>query len=357
MKHILVIENENLDPQHMRFLESLQKNHYRDDCETYIVDRLRFDKKKKEELLKIIKTKPITDIFFYSTFIYQDSTAELYDILSKLPQTLTVWSIYSSCCREILEAIDIETREQYDRYMSMKRHVFNTYLSYYVDDNTSIEFEQEDWIVEDRRLDRALDRIEIKEAEEEDKKNKEELLKLELQEIYKRPTNTYVRVGKLRAYGSEFTTLKEGDIVPILRNPSTDENKHWGVWVRGKTEPVRLLNDQFYLEFEMLGVKQDDGSFKLGVRDLAREILSANGRGKSDVEYQMLCLIINRFLYLDKYDNNLYNWFTSEILDKNEIPRRLYRSYFFKKIEEYKGAYRWFMEIDKHEENRILQTW
>lgn len=63
-------------------------------------------------------------------------------------------------------------------------------------------------------------------------------------------TGYKIKIKNIIAQGAQWSTLKEGDIVDELECSEIDPNPSRGVWVMGKDEPVKLLNDSGYDEFE-----------------------------------------------------------------------------------------------------------
>ncbi len=67
-----------------------------------------------------------------------------------------------------------------------------------------------------------------------------------------RPTGRKVKILGCTASGEEFKSLPIGEIVEELDMSHTDPNKTRGVWVWGKTEAVKLINDSGILEYEIV---------------------------------------------------------------------------------------------------------
>lgn len=57
-----------------------------------------------------------------------------------------------------------------------------------------------------------------------------------------------VRVVKCNAFGPQFTNLTPGSIHAVVK-PPVGETNNGGLWVMGKSEPVKLLRREFvYVE-------------------------------------------------------------------------------------------------------------
>lgn len=347
MKKLLVLENEHLSHNDKEYVT-------RFDGEVIIVDKLRYSTNSIIKLKEILVNNIITDIFFSTTWLYRDTTFKLYNIIKKLSYSVNFWisSGNDNPCYKILDAIQINTRKEYDEYLSLKKH--NFYLIYPYG-KFGEDFTKHEWILKDEILDEFLEKIEDQEIIEEDKKNIDNLISLELENIMKTSTNHYVKICNIEAFGSEWNNLKKDDIVPVLKTPSSDKSPLWGVWVAGKTEPVKLLNSDFKKEFSYMGILQENKSYKLNCKGLAKEMISSiynTGLDKNTM-ISMLAIKINRKLGLNKYENNLHAWLTYEILDFAEIPRRHYRAYFEEQLNKYYKDHTFFKELNSIDEPKI----
>jgi hypothetical protein len=282
-------------------------------------------------------------------------------MLSQVPYGMEIYSMSEyNLSEQVLKAIDINTIAELDTYLSMadKHKVYN--LGY---TGRSEDLEPEAWVTESPILDTALEDIEIKEAEELDKQNLLDLQKKELQAIMLKPTDSYVRVGVVKVFNSEFDNLKEGQIVPILRTPSTDKSPNWGVWVAGVTEPVKLINSDGEREYEYIGRRTqgvcdklpEDCDYVLEAEGLAREIISCKrhtGFGENTM-IGMLTVKINR---MGEYteDGDIQGFVQWELLDFAGVERRGHRSYFTNKLADYYKNHTFFKELNRQEEQKFI---
>lgn len=81
----------------------------------------------------------------------------------------------------------------------------------------------------------------------------------------KAKTGRKVKILNVQAVGSLFVNLKSNMIVDEIDMSEVDERPERGVWVMGKGEPVKLLNDHPYNEFELVVENENDN-------DLAEEL-------------------------------------------------------------------------------------
>jgi len=65
-------------------------------------------------------------------------------------------------------------------------------------------------------------------------------------------TGRFVKIKTVLANGPEFAVLQKDSIVPEIDMALMDPNPNRGVWVMGRTEPVKLLNEDQYDEFELI---------------------------------------------------------------------------------------------------------
>lgn len=75
-----------------------------------------------------------------------------------------------------------------------------------------------------------------------------DILSNELEQI--KPTGRKVIIKNIKACGNQWSNIKEGSVVDELNCIHFDDNPNRGVWVMGLSEPVKLLNDSGYNEWE-----------------------------------------------------------------------------------------------------------
>jgi hypothetical protein len=356
MKTLLVIENESLGTDVLHIAQEITQE---GEWETIKIDRLKYSDEQVNKLKEVLSTKKVDALLFQTTWTYWDSTAHLYSMLSKLPYSVDIYNMSEhNLSLEVLKSIDVKTREELNLYLSMTKHkVFN--LGY---TGHRGAYEEEVWYTSSEELEEAIEEIEIKEAEELDKQNLLDLQKKELEAIMLKPTDSYVRVGVVKVFNSEFDNLKQGDIVPILRTPSTDKSPNWGVWVAGVTEPVKLINSDGEREYEYIGrstandfCKVVGRDFRLEAEGLAREIVSCKrhtGFGENTM-IGMLTVKINR---MGEFMNggDIQGFVQHELLDFAGVERRFNRSYFTNKLADYYKHHTFFKELNRQEEQKFI---
>ena len=140
-----------------------------------------------------------------------------------------------------------------------------------------------------------------------------------------RLTGQTVLIKTIQASGKEWSTLKTGDIVPALDMTEQDPRANRGIWVWGLTEPVKLLNDSGYDEYEIITTEETP------LREIALEVLkmvNAFEIKEKDV-YGVIGFIEAALAEEDK--SAQLHWTLTAWLDDNDIPRRGNRN----KIETY----------------------
>lgn len=327
---LLVLENGYVD----EFLEKRIKQYK---GEVVIADNLHSPEGFKK-LIHYLSIHEFTDVLFLTTWLYQDITEKLYNLLTKIPYSLNIYSIGNeNPCLKILEAIDVKNGKELDEYMSVSKHNFYT-MQYRFKDA-----QKHEWIVkENSKVEEFIRNVNF----QKDTSN-------HLKDIYNSPTNEYVLIKKVNACGKEFDILNEGNIVAILPTPKTDEKPFWGIWVKGATEPVKLINSNFNIEYEYLGEKQKDGSFKLKCEGLTKEIFSSSNKSNINSLFSLVLIMFNRIG--GSSDIEIYHTL-QEILDTLEIPRRFYREYFYQKLLKYKSEHTYSKELSTVVENSLIQT-
>jgi len=65
-------------------------------------------------------------------------------------------------------------------------------------------------------------------------------------------TGRKIRLLDIQAVGSTFANLKKGEVVYEIDNSKMDPNPNRGIWVWGVGEPVKLLNEGEYNEYEFI---------------------------------------------------------------------------------------------------------
>lgn len=175
---------------------------------------------------------------------------------------------------------------------------------------------------------------------------KTKFLKEEEERVFKNhnmpKTRRKVKIGKITAFGPQWSNLKEGDVVDELDCSSIDPNTGRGVWVMGKDEPVKLLNDSGYQEFEY-----DD----LTAEALALEFLSRGEKKDNTSLLETLQLWI--YGVSGKVDETeLWNW-CDELCKMVGVERRGNRHYFERRLNEYRSKHKVFKEAggDPREKN------
>ena len=149
-------------------------------------------------------------------------------------------------------------------------------------------------------------------------------------------TRRWVKIKKIQAFGHEWSLLKEGDVVQELDCSSIDPNPAKGVWVMGRTEPVKLLNSDGYEEWEY---------DKLSAYDLAREFFARGN--KLDTDPLLIDAVGAWINSVGRYsDSQIWEW-CDNLCSTIGLERRGNRSYFDRRLKEYRSKYTYFMEFSR----------
>jgi hypothetical protein len=164
-----------------------------------------------------------------------------------------------------------------------------------------------------------------------------ELERLEQERIQRnkgfRKTGRRVKIKTLQAVGKQWSNLKEGNIVDELDCSSIDPNPNRGTWVMGLEEPVKLLNDSGYEEWEYEDLKASA---------LTREFFS---RGSMLHQTELMKVVSDWIKNVSGKLNatELWEW-CDNLCNTVGVERRGNRSYFERRLKEYKGKYTYFKE-------------
>lgn len=148
-----------------------------------------------------------------------------------------------------------------------------------------------------------------------------DILSKELEQI--KPTGRKVIIKNIKACGNEWSNLKEGSVVDELNCIHFDDNPNRGVWVMGLSEPVKLITESGYDEWEY------ENPDALG---LAQEILSLM-MYRSETDHLIeLTIFLNDQLGTDA-DRYIINEYVNELCEVTGTERRGNRHSIILKIE------------------------
>ena len=192
--------------------------------------------KSSEEIFKAVNEA--TDIACQTVFVQQshDMLFEMARILSKIPESKNIWIAYGNDLEEKLRR-ELSDKEFYAIKQHNIHYIGNNWNEDGKDISKLIDFSD---IVE--REQHRLDEI-IRIAKE---------LRLHKLSLETNITGRKVKIKSVEANSPEFKNLIEGSIVDEIDASSIDPSPNRGIWVWGITEPVKLLNEGPYREYEVL---------------------------------------------------------------------------------------------------------
>jgi hypothetical protein len=252
-------------------------------------------------------------IFFASTFLYESEVKSVGNLLKALPSKL----IYGQSIGSGSLQSNIEKLWELDEILAFSHHrIFEI--------TENIKFTEEGETFGE----------EISMSEYHEEKEKLEKERIERNQGF-RKTGRMVRIKEIKASGPQWGNLKEGDVVQELDCSSIDPNPKRGVWVMGVDEPVKLLNDSGYEEWEYSG-------FTSG--ELAREFFS---RGSMLHQTELMGLvqqwIRNCSGSMKLSDAELWEW-CDNLCNTLNLERRGNRRYFERRLQEHRKNYVYFKE-------------
>jgi hypothetical protein len=248
-------------------------------------------------------------IFFSSTFLHQNEIKGLGDLIKSIKEPKTIFGQLIG--GDILDSLAYEL----ESIWSLKEIVGFAHHSIYEIKGSR------DFDLVNISMSKYVSEFESSEKER-IKKNKS----------FER-TGRRVIIKKIQASGRQWSNLKEDDVVDELDCRSIDPNPSRGVWVMGLEEPVKLLNDSGYEEWEYEDLK----AFAL-----AKEFFS---RGSMLEENELLNVVSDWIKNCSgkTSESELWDW-CNTLCETVNVERRGNRSYFERRLKEYKSKHVYFKE-------------
>lgn len=255
---LLLLEN---DPNFPSAIEDFKEKFLEANPNTNLLEFKMLKTKSREEILEAI-TKA-TDIAFQTQFIGGSETQveEIFWSLSKMKPK----NIY-------IHNYDLKTHlEKYgdELLYRMRKHTINKITGNIRTDYETIEFTESinNYLAKIQQI--RFDNKETLKIREESKNN---------------PTGIKVKILACNANGREFEDIKIGSIVDTLDMSLLDPNPSRGVWIWGKTEPVKLVNDCGIKEYEIVNEKLNtEQLLELAFKDVGINPDSINGAEYRDL--------------------------------------------------------------------------
>ncbi len=248
------------------------------------------------------------DTIAVETCFVDNSMNQFFEIYHLLKNIKTPKNIYIYLMAEDLEEFILANLNDKNLYDIRQHKIWKMSNMIYDDEHICLNF------------DTQILRYE-KELEEKEAKRKFEQGYAE--SANQRPTGRKVKILACNAMGAQFISLPIGDIVDELDMSETDPNTNRGVWVWGKSEAIKLINDCGLLEYEIVS--------NLTVDDLIVEISK-----QTDVDLE----IINAKKYveikklIEKQEDTSHN-IAQYICDSLNIERRYNRAIIRNIIDKY----------------------
>lgn len=262
--------------------------------------------KPKEEIYKAMMWAD--EIWFQSTFIYLDQIYGMGKLLLKLPSKVV--KIQNLSSKTIL--YHIEDLFSLEESATLDKH----------------KIYQINFLEDDILIDLSCFRAEIDEQERLKKEHYDNLL----------PTGRKVIIGNVQTVGKEWSLLKEGDVVDEIDNSEQDPSPGRGIWVRGLTEPVKLLNEDQRQEFTFETIS---------AMALAIEFASFKGTKVNSDVIELLMWRINSIKSEIEHETCTLWDFCTQVCDYLKIERRYYRYFIEQKMIKYHEKYNFFAEYDR----------
>jgi hypothetical protein len=313
-KHVLFLENEYWNNQVM--INHLHDHLVSVGIKCTVIDRA---SNRKDEIIAVLPT--IDVVCFESTFLYENEVKGVGDLLKRCPKPLLVFGgVIGGSIKSL--AGYLERLWEVKELAEMSHHrVFE--LEY----NKYIREDGVEWYTE-------IDMLQYKQEWE----------RLEHERITKNKnikTGNKVLIKELQNRTGVWANLKQGDIVDELDCSSIDENPHRGIWVMGVDEPVKLLNADRYEEWEY---------HEPNYLALTKEFWARGNRanaGETELYGNLFDLMAEWIRKcsskLQTTDQELWEW-CDTICSSVGVERRGNRSYFERRLKEYRERFHFFRE-------------
>lgn len=149
-----------------------------------------------------------------------------------------------------------------------------------------------------------------------------------------------ILIKKIQAVGPEWSLLKEGDIVQELDCSDIDPDKKRGIWVMGKTEPVKLLNSDGYDEWEY----NNPSCYQL-----AKEFFKKAGKYGEDPDIvRIVGIYIGKCTGKARMSEKDLWIACDDLCNTTGLPRRGNRDYFERRIKEHRERFHYFTDPAVH---------
>lgn len=309
IKKALFLENEFFNDMKGHFIYDVYEHLIHKGVNCVVIDQA---SGKKEQVVK--EATDSDAIFFASTFLYESEVKSVGNLLKALPSKLIFGQSIGSGSLEG----NIERIWKLDEILQFSHHrIFEiTKNSKFLEDDETF-----------------YEEIDLSSYQKE--KDQLEKERIERNKGF-RKTGRMVKIKEIVAAGPQWGNLKEGDIVQELDCSSIDPNPKRGVWVMGVDEPVKLLNDSGYEEWEYDGCKANA---------LVREFFS---RGCMLHQTELMDLvekwIVNCSGSLKLSDAELWEW-CDNLCNTLNLERRGNRRYFERRLQEHRKNYVYFKEL------------
>lgn len=323
---VAVIENEDLQMEYClgKFVTRLRG----EGIDVVVVNRAYTDHM-REALMKAVTE--CQTILFESQFMYQDQVASVAKLFSKLPSKQIFGHGVNDRIPVEQGLADCLTNEELGNMSHHKLYEVEDWFNMYFEDD------EDDDTFKITEID--LNKYKRKARAEELLRERKILNKVrddEHEKIFKirtaKGTGRMVKIKTLQSCGDEWSELKEGSVVEELDCIHFDPNPNTGVWVMGKTEPVKLLNNLPYDEWEY----DNADSLAIGL-----EILSIMNEKANPSWLQIMPRWVNQAKFDGTNDGESHIELT-QLLDTFKIPRRGYRSLIERRLATWSKTHKFF---------------
>lgn len=288
IKNIVILENDRIEDGNRIMM---MVNRLQDKPNIIILDRLMYNREQDEIFAAILKSDTVG---VQTTFLHTNQIKGFAKMFAKISEPKQIVFAYKESKEKL---IDILTSEE---LYNVRHH--NIYYTDGYDKPVVMNFSDIHKQYEIELAEKAKELLAIKD-------NK---------------TGVKIRVTNIQANSKPFEGIKPGDILDVIDNSKNDPRPGRGIWVWGNGEPVKLLKEDGYNEYEFY----------------SNELYSSENNVKGEVaglsiEEQIL-LIVNKDLNIlnigkikgciELHNESPMTNFGNLVCDMLEIERRGHRS-------------------------------
>ena len=332
MKHVLFMEFESLAPD----MKALARNLKEAGCEVTIIEGVHYADN-RERLMEALKT--CDTIFFESQFVYWENIQNMAKVLASVPRQLKVFGSHvlegkgNTLMQGLHECLEDEqlAAVSHHRLFERKFKFFEIdLLDNVTADSFAVEKDLKQYKIKIEKAKKAKEMMQKREL-----MAKSKLLRRQTEQAV--ATGRKVRIKELQLNDKRTANLKEGMIVDEIDCLHMDPDPHRGVWVMGVHEPIKLLNEAPYDEFEF----ENPNSVAVAMEILSMVRKKADARWLLTLSSWVARVVSKELKHTEGGESEV--WFMlTDFLDAVGAPRRGNRNRMAQLLQRYADKHTFF---------------